>query len=159
MLVKAHPLKSLNLNRWLRPLAPPPVLLCSQCNANLNNFPPLKKSFLKKNPASISLIEKPNRNFYNYLIIVIKFVNASAVEKITRFAFSLFYSFLLFTEVKSNKGEISPLDSRFGDKISQNLSLRPTAPHSTHSSTLPLPGKEPTFFTSKFMVFYLHILF
>ncbi|CAM4557998.1 unnamed protein product [Leuciscus chuanchicus] len=50
-------------------------------------------------------------------------------------------------QVKGNKGEISPLDSRFGDRISQNLSLRPTAPHSTHSSTLPLPGKEPTFFT------------
>ncbi|XP_050984702.1 membrane frizzled-related protein [Labeo rohita] len=53
---------------------------------------------------------------------------------------------LVLEHVRSNKGEISPLDSR--DILSQNLSLSPTAPHPTRSSTLPLPGKEPTFFTT-----------
>lgn len=124
------------------------MLLCSQFNANLNNLPTLAKCHLKKNFASISLID-PSPSFSSF----------SRRKKITKFDFSLFYSFLLFTEVKSNKGEISPLDSRFGDIISQNLSLSPTAPHLTHSSTLPLPGKEPTFFTSQLMVFYIHIPF
>ncbi|XP_059371227.1 membrane frizzled-related protein [Carassius carassius] len=55
---------------------------------------------------------------------------------------------LVLRHVRNNTGEIFPLDSRPGDRSSQNLSLSPTSPLPMNTSTLSLPGKKPIFLTS-----------
>ncbi|XP_009289590.2 membrane frizzled-related protein isoform X1 [Danio rerio] len=51
----------------------------------------------------------------------------------------------LLKQVETTKEEVSPSDTWFGNRVSENLSLGPTALQPTYSPTVSVSGTEPTF--------------